>query len=360
METIYSENAFSDSQRVIPFTALTGQDLLKQALLMLAVNPKLNGLLIRGEKGTAKSTAARGLATLLPEIVVNKACRFGCVFEQPAEYCAECRQRKDITPESRRPAFVTLPLNITEDQLIGSFDLEQALQLGRKRFQPGLLARVNQGVLYVDELNLLEDHIVDLLLDCAASGVNIVERDGISFAHPSRFMLVGTMNPEEGELRPQLQDRFGLCVDIKTITDVSQRIEIMERSMAFETDPITFYDHWAEKEAWLSRAITTAKALLKQVAPEKFWYHHVATLSVDLGVNGHRADILMIKALSTLAALDQRTEILPVDFHTAASLVYPHRLKRTPFEAPNFSVDELHQKIRKILHSFEDSKKKMD
>ncbi len=350
----YQEN------RVLPFPALTGQEHVKQALLMLAVNPRLSGLLIRGEKGTAKSTAARGLARLLPPVKGNQGCSFGCVTARPEAWCSECRERPRPEAVEKRPPFETLPLGITEDQLLGSFDLEQALKQGEKKFAPGLLAKVNQGVLYIDELNLLDDHIIDLLLDSAASGVNFVEREGISMVHPAEFLLVGTMNPEEGEIRPQLQDRFGLCADIKTLSDPEQRIEIIERCIDFEANPQAFRANWTKEEKALTATIVKARRILPQIKPDRKWHRAVVALSISLEVHGHRADILMIKAAATLAALDGRKKISAQDIERAATLVYPHRLKRVPFEEAPFSEPELREKAKEIIHAFEGppSKKK--
>ena len=341
--------------RVLPFPALTGQEHVKQALLMLAVNPRLSGLLIRGEKGTAKSTAARGLARLLPPIKINQGCRFGCVAGPSRSWCSECRERPKPATVEKRPPFETLPLGITEDQLLGTFDLEQALKHGEKRFAPGLLARVNQGVLYVDELNLLDDHIIDVLLDSAASGINYVEREGISIVHPAVFLLVGTMNPEEGELRPQLQDRFGLCAEIRTLPDPEKRIEIIERSLEFEANPRAFRAKWAKQEKVLTATIARARRILPKIEPHRDWHRVAVELSVSLEVHGHRADILMIKAAATLAALDGRMEIAPHDIETAATLVYPHRLRRMPFEEAQLSEPELRERAREAIHSFVDS-----
>ncbi len=336
---------------VLPFPALVGQETLKRALLMLAVNPRLAGLLIRGEKGTAKSVAARGLARLMPPVRVNEACCFGCTTDRPGAWCAECKERPKPKSVERRPPFVTLPLGITEDQLIGTIDLERALRSGEKRFEPGLLARVNQGVLYVDEVNLLDDHMVDLLLDCAATGVNVVAREGIAVVHPAEFLLVGTMNPEEGELRPQLQDRFGLCAEIRTLEDLDDRAEIVERCLAFEAEPQAFHKEWAKEEKALTRTIAAARRILPKIKSDGGWSTAVARLSVSLGVHGHRADILMIKAASTLAALDGRKEIEARDIEDAATLVYPHRLRRRPFDEEPLSAEELRERVREALGS---------
>lgn len=337
---------------VFPFPALVGQERVKQALMMLAVNPRLTGLLIRGEKGTAKSTAARGLARLMPSFKANKNCLYNCTSERPDYWCADCRKQSKPASEARQPAFETLPLGITEDQLLGTFDLERALKKGEKRFEPGMMARVNQGVLYVDEVNLLDDHIVDLLLDCAASGVNTVAREGVAMVHPSEFLLVGTMNPEEGELRPQLIDRFGLCAEISAITDPESRAEIVARCLAHERAPQAFVKSWAKEERALTKTIARARKLLPSISPEHSWYRAVATLSLSLGVHGHRADILMVKAAATLAALDGRTTLKASDMESAATLVYPHRLKRQPFAEPSLPEAELREQARAHMEKF--------
>jgi Mg-chelatase subunit ChlI len=321
-----------DALHLLPFPALVGQPRLKRALTMLAVNPRLGGLLIRGPKGTGKSTAARGLAALLPPVRVNVGCSYGCDPAAPSAWCDDCLDRAPTESETRATPFCTLPLGVTEDRLLGTFDLEHALKQGERRFEPGLLARVNQGVLYVDEVNLLDDTLVDLLLDAAASGVNVVAREGISLSHPARFLLVGTMNPEEGELRPQLLDRFGLCAELEEIAHRDDRRRIVERCLAFEADPEAFRAKYAPDAAHLTADIGRARALLPTVTYARQAIEHVAELSVLLGVAGHRADLLMIKAGATLAALDGRTEISADDLATAAAVVYPHRLKRQPFE----------------------------
>ncbi|MBI2565998.1 MAG: ATP-binding protein [Candidatus Schekmanbacteria bacterium] len=334
--------------RTYPFAALVGQDEVKQALVLLAVNPRLNGLLIRGEKGTAKSTAARGLASLLPAVQRNEGCRFGCAAARPRSWCDECVTRSPVPAVPSPPGFETLPLGITEDQLLGTMDLEQALKHGEKRFAPGLLARVNHGVLYVDEVNLLDDHIVDLLLDCAASGVNVVAREGVAIAHPADFLLVGTMNPEEGEIRPQLLDRFGLCVDIQGVGDPEVRAEIVERTLAFERDPEGFTEIWAEATAALSRTIAAAREKLAGMVPARRWLRAAALLSVSLGVDGHRADILMAKAAATLAAVAGRDQVEATDFEVAATFVYPHRLRRRPFEEAAMGAREIAARAREV------------
>ncbi|MFH2008575.1 MAG: ATP-binding protein [bacterium] len=344
--------------QLLPFPALVGQERLKRALLMLAVNPRLGGLLVRGAKGTAKSTAARGLAALLPPLSVHDGCPFGCPAGRPDVWCDECRQRKDHSSIEVTPPFRTLPLGVTEDQVLGTFDLEHALQHGERRYEPGLLARVNQGVLYVDEVNLLDDTIVDLLLDAAASGVSTVAREGISLTHPAEFLLVGTMNPEEGALRPQLLDRFGLCADITTLRDPEQRTQIVERRLAFDADPVAFRQDWLDAEKQLTTDILRARERLARIRPERRWITRAAELSLSLEAVGHRADILMIKAAATLAALAGRETLAEEDLAAAASVVYPHRQQRTPFGDDALTGDALESHVHAFL-GVDNGKKKL-
>src|SRR5512136_2506839 len=258
---------------IFPFTAIIGQERMKRALILCAISPAIGGTLIRGERGTAKSTAARALAELLPEIAVVGDCQFGCDPDSPSTWCTYCRERtaagETLPITFRRTRFVDLPVSATEDRVVGTLDIERAIQKGERRFEPGVLAAANRGLLYVDEVNLLDDHVVDLLLDSAAMGVNIVEREGISFSHPARFMLVGTMNPEEGDLRPQLLDRFALCVDMHGIADPRQRVAIVERRVAYEGDPEGFYGEWLPREEQLSHDIASARDLLGDVTYSK-------------------------------------------------------------------------------------------
>src|SRR5881392_1719915 len=247
---------------IYPFSALVGQERLKRALVLNAINPRIGGVLIRGEKGTAKSTAVRGLARLLPHIAVVADCPYSCPPGQPGLMCASCRARYNAgedMPVSERPTrLVELPVAASEDRVVGSLDLEHALTEGQRRFEPGLLAQANRGLLYVDEVNLLDDHLVDVLLDAAAMGVNTVEREGISVWHPARFILVGTMNPEERDLRPQLLDRFGLTVDVEGIKDIGQRVQIVERREEWESDPASFSQRFAEEDAEIGIRIAEA------------------------------------------------------------------------------------------------------
>ena len=325
----------SANRPVYPFTAIVGQERLKRALLLNAINPRVGGVLIRGEKGTAKSTAVRALARLLPLQQVVADCQFGDPPNDPQRMCASCHARwmaGETLPVVERPTrLVELPVNASEDRVVGSLDLEHALAEGQRRFEPGLLAEANRGLLYVDEVNLLDDHLVDLLLDAAAMGVNTVEREGISVSHPARFILVGTMNPEEGELRPQLLDRFGLVVEIGGLRDVDDRIAIIERRMAYDADPEAFAESWSAAEALLQRRIREAKTLLPSVQMTPVDMGIVARLAVELGVDGHRADLAILEAARTHAALEGRVRLSPDDIRVAAELALPHRMRRQPF-----------------------------
>jgi magnesium chelatase subunit D len=320
---------------VYPFSALVGQDHLKRALLLCAINPRIGGVLIRGEKGTAKSTAVRGLAHLLPSLVTVVGCPYSCPPDKPAGMCATCRNHHstdETLPTVTRPIrLVELPVSASEDRVVGSLDLEHAITEGQRRFEPGLLAQVNRGVLYVDEINLLDDHLVDVLLDAAAMGVNTVEREGISVSHPARFVLVGTMNPEEGELRPQLLDRFGLAVEIGGLTSVEQRVAVIERRMAYEENPDSFATRWQEHERDIAERIIAAQQVLPQVIIQPTDMAIVASLVLELGVDGHRADLTILETARTHAAWSGRTLLTTEDIRIAAELALPHRLRRQPF-----------------------------
>jgi len=281
---------------------------MKQALLLNVVNPKLGGVLIRGEKGTAKSTAVRALASLLPEIDVAAGCPFACDpgSDDLCQDCAAKAQAGALKASRRRTRVADLPVGATEDRVLGTLDLEAAIKKGEKLFEPGILAEAHRGILYVDEVNLLDDHIVDVLLDAAAMGVNTVEREGVSFSHPARFVLVGTMNPEEGELRPQLLDRFGLCVQVEGILDIDKRVEVVKRRAAFEDNPADFVRGWEDQERQVAERVERARVLLPKVGFPDELLRLVAQVAVDMGVDGHRADLVMMKTAKTLAALDGR------------------------------------------------------
>ncbi|MER2598062.1 MAG: ATP-binding protein [Caldilineales bacterium] len=337
--------------RIFPFTAIVGQERMKRALILNAIHPQIGGVLIRGERGTAKSTAARALSFLLPEIEVVADCRFGCDPNLPAAYCDECRARVEngqiLAADTRRTGFVDLPVSATEDRVVGTLDIEKAIQRGERHFEPGVLAAANRGLLYVDEVNLLDDHVVDLLLDSAAMGVNVVEREGISFTHPAEFILVGTMNPEEGDLRPQLLDRFGLAVDMAGIHDPRLRVEIVKRRIAYEQQPDAFRAEWEASEQTLGERIEQARARLPLVSYTDRDLYAIAALTGDFKVDGHRADIVILKAARAHAAYEGRLAINDRDMLLAAELALPHRMKRQPFQEAVLDQAQLEDKLRK-------------
>ena len=343
---------------IFPFTAIVGQERMKRALILNAIYPQIGGVLIRGERGTAKSTAARALAALLPDIEVVQDCHFGCDPDQPATWCTECRERaankgKDLPRGIRRTKFVDLPVSATEDRVVGTLDIEQAIQKGIRRFEPGVLASANRGLLYVDEVNLLDDHVVDLLLDSAAMGINVVEREGISFSHPARFILVGTMNPEEGDLRPQLLDRFAFAVDIQGIHDQMARMAILERTLQFDSDPAGFREEWEPHEQQLSQEIDRARKLLPEVTYRQSDLAAIAGMVGGLGIDGHRADIVILKGARAHAALRGRTHITKDDILLAAELALPHRLKRQPFQDDgSISAQDLSERLERAESEF--------
>jgi len=337
---------------LFPFSAIVGQDRMKRALILNAVNPRIGGVLIRGERGTAKSTAARALAALLPEQEVVADCPFNCDPRVPELMCDNCRERLEegepLPTAVRRTGFVDLPVSATEDRVVGTLDIEKAIQTGSKHFEPGVLATANRGLLYVDEVNLLDDHVVDLLLDSAAMGVNVVEREGISFQHPARFILVGTMNPEEGELRPQLLDRFALCVEIKGLTEPTARVAVLERFIQFEEDPSGFGDEWESYERQLGAEIAAARMRLPQVEYTARDLRMIAELTVQFQVDGHRADIVILKAAIANAAFHARQQIVETDILQAAELALPHRLKKQPLEESGTSMQEIQGRLDEV------------
>ncbi|SES70358.1 protoporphyrin IX magnesium-chelatase [Methanococcoides vulcani] len=338
---------------VYPFSAIVGQEAMKEALLMNVIDPSIGGVLIRGEKGTAKSTAVRALADLLPERKAVHGCVYGCISSDHEHLCADCRQRvergEQIVFESRPMRVVELPLSATEDRVAGTLDIEHALTSGKKRFEPGVLARANGNILYVDEINLLDDHLVDLLLDAAAMGVNFVEREGVSFSHPSRFVMVGTMNPEEGDLRPQLLDRFGLAVDVAGEQDTNRRMEVIRRRLAFEADPHTFISEYMDEQEQITQAIISARERLAQIKPDEDLLRTAVEISLHLGVDGHRADLTLVKAAISAAALDGSDTIGLEHILKAARLALPHRMRRRPFEEGYLDMEELETWLVKRL-----------
>ena len=321
---------------------------MKRALILNAVNPRIGGVLIRGERGTAKSTAARALAALLPEIKVIADCRFGCDPARPSNWCDDCRVRHSngtYQVATRRTPFVDLPVSATEDRVVGTLDIEKAIQKGEKHFDTGVLASANRGLLYVDEVNLLDDHVVDLLLDSAAMGINVVEREGISFTHPAQFILVGTMNPEEGDLRPQLLGRFAFAVNIAGLADQRQRMQIMERRLSFEMDPEGFRAQWREQERHLSQQIQQARELVSSVKYSRRDLASIAGLTSSMNVDGHRADLVILRGAQAHAALRGDLNIADPDILVAAELALPHRVKSRPFEDAAVSLYDLEERL---------------
>jgi Mg-chelatase subunit ChlI len=341
-----------DSRPLYPFSALVGQPRLKRALILNAINPRIGGVLIRGEKGTAKSTAVRGLARLLPQIAVVADCPYSCPPDRPDAMCGSCRARydagEDLPTVEHATRLVELPVAASEDRVVGSLDLEHALTEGQRRFEPGLLAQANRGLLYVDEVNLLDDHLVDVLLDAAAMGVNTVEREGISVSHPARFILVGTMNPEEGELRPQLLDRFGLVVEITGISDIGGRVEVIERRMAYDADSAAFATQWHNEEQALAERIIAARALLPAVKIARNDMAAVAALALELGVDGHRADLAILETARTHAAWSSRAALSTEDIRLAAELALPHRMRRQPFTEVRLDEDRMNAILERV------------
>ena len=333
---------------VYPFTAIVGQDDMKMSLILNVINPSLGGVLIKGEKGTAKSTAVRALAELLPAMEAVHGCKFHCDPADPNLLCEDCASKytedNKLVADTVKMRVVELPVSATEDRVVGTLDIEHAIKHGEKKFEAGILAQANRNILYEDEINLLDDHVVDVLLDAAAMGINTVEREGVSYSHPARFVLVGTMNPEEGDIRPQLLDRFGLSVVVTGEHDPAQRVEVIKRRLAYEQDADTFIAGYQHDQEELAAKITQASSLLPQVDINE---ETVAKLAVELGVDGHRADITVIKTALTLAAFNGRKEVELEDVKNAAKLVLPHRMRRRPFEEGQLDWD----KVESILSS---------
>ncbi len=321
------------SRAVFPFAAIVGQDALKRALMIAAIDPAVGGVLAFGDRGTGKSTTVRALAALLPPMKAVKECRYQCDPDAPDRFCEECRARTGRLPTvSIAPPVVDLPLGATEDRVVGALDFERALTQAVKAFEPGLLARANRGFLYIDEANLLEDHLVDLLLDVAASGENVVEREGLSVRHPARFVLIGSGNPEEGELRPQMLDRFGLAVEVRTPTDLPTRVEVIRRRDSFDRDPDAFLAGWAKAEAKLRRQLVAARARLAAVVVEDAMLEAAARLCIALGTDGLRGELTLIRAGRAQAALDGASAVSLAELRAVAPLALGHRLRRNPLD----------------------------
>jgi Mg-chelatase subunit ChlI len=334
----------SETDGPFPFTALVNQGSMKRALVLNAVNPAIGGVLIRGERGTAKSTAVRALGDVLPDQEVVAGCPYGCPPKYTEQMCGECRRRdaagESLPTEVRPMRVVDLPLDATEDRLTGTLDVERALGEGETRFDPGVLAAANRNILYVDEVNLLDDHLVDSLLDAAAMGENVVEREGISHRHPAEFILVGTMNPEEGSLRPQLLDRFGLVVDVSGVNDVAERVEISDRRTAFESDPEAFRAAYKDDEKALTGDIVRARARIADVTVPDAVKRVVAATNIRLGVDGHRGDNTLRQAARALAALRGNRTVSTAILADVAEMALDHRTVHQPFEEDAADVSD--------------------
>jgi magnesium chelatase subunit I len=328
-----------------PFAAIVGQDEMKLALLCASVDPTIGGVLVFGDRGTGKSTAVRALAALLPPMKVVAGCRYNCDPDAPAGFCPECRARAAAQPGERKlksqsvpVPVVDLPLGATEDRVVGALDLEKALTLGIKAFEPGLLARAHRGFLYIDEVNLLEDHLVDLLLDVAASGENLVEREGLSLRHPARFVLVGSGNPEEGELRPQLLDRFGLSVDVRSPGDLPTRVAVVRRRDAFERDPAAFVGEWEKETSRLRSRIVAARRRLADIDFPDSVLEAASRLCLQLGVDGLRGELTLMRVARAVAALDGAKVVDLGHLRRVAAPALRHRLRRDPLDEAGSEV----------------------
>jgi Mg-chelatase subunit ChlI len=336
-----------------PFSAIVDQRPTKRALVLAAVNPAIQGVLLRGERGTAKSTAVRALTEVLPEVEVVADCPFRCAPDDPDRTCDRCAERHAaggaLPTATHRMRVVDLPLNASEDRVVGTIDLERAVREGQRRFDPGILAAANRNVLYVDEVNLLDDHIVDVLLDAAASGENVVEREGVSVRHPAEFILVGTMNPEEGRLRPQLLDRFDVVVDVEGVSDVDDRIRIAERRAAFDADPAAFRAEYAADQRRLRERVVAARERLDDVDLPREIARLVAGMNIRLEIDGHRGDITLRRAARTLAALEDEERVTARTVRHVARPSLDHRLKRLPFEEEEEDVMGAFHDVRREL-----------
>ncbi len=342
-----------------PFTAIVGQEDLKLGLLLCVVDPTIGGVMVMGHRGTAKSTAVRALAAMLPPIKAVYGCPYNSSPERPSDWVLEKIEEKRAkskdtskTPRLRNinisVPVVDLPLGATEDRVCGTLDIERALTEGVQAFAPGLLARANRGFLYIDEVNLLEDHLVDVLLDVAASGVNVVEREGISIRHPARFVLVGSGNPEEGDLRPQLLDRFGLHARIVTITDAAERVEIVKRRRAYDADPFAFSEAWEKEQTKLRRKIKSGQKRLPEVVLPDPVLYKIADLCVKLEIDGHRGELTISRAATALAAFEGRKEVREDDIRRVAMLALRHRLRKDPLETQDDEV-KIEQALNDVL-----------
>jgi len=339
---------------IFPFSAIVGQDNIKTALILNAINPSIGGVLIKGDKGTGKTTAVRALADLLPPIRIVKGCPFNCDPDDTDSLCQECRIG-EIQVTEKKMRVVELPLGSTEDRVVGSINIEKALKEGLKSLEPGILADANRNILYVDEINLLDDNLVDVLLDAAAYGVNIVEREGISVTHPANFILVGTMNPAEGELRPQLSDRIGLHISVHSIMELEDRVEIMERREEFESNPTTFRYKFRNEQDEIQHKIIKARRILKEVKISRDLLQVIAKICIDMGVDGHRADIAILKTAKTIAAYNNRDKVNNEDVSEAALLVLGERFQKTSYDQ-----DKIKKKVEQAVSEVSKDKKEQN